>query len=111
MFYLNTSTEGGDVNLYFDNSSAANFYNNILYNSSLPCYHIQAATVIAKDFLIFRRTGQPVWNWMHRFISSWQIRQEISISGFNPLRRNQRYSPCIGAILLYGDTNVIGVWE
>ncbi|MCU0372887.1 MAG: T9SS type A sorting domain-containing protein [Ignavibacteria bacterium] len=36
-FFLNTSPEGGDVNLYFDNaSSSSNFYNNILYKSSLP---------------------------------------------------------------------------
>lgn len=59
-FYLNSSAEGGDVNLYFDNASASsNFYNNILYNSSLPALTFSGQrTVIAKFSDIQGGTGQ-----------------------------------------------------
>ena len=60
-FYLNTATDGGDVNLYFDNSaSVSNFYNNILYKSSAPALSYSGQqTVIARYSDIQGGIGQP----------------------------------------------------
>jgi hypothetical protein len=60
-FYSNTSTDGGDVNIYFDNaSSASNFYNNILYNSTLPALTYSGMqTVTARYSNIQGGAGQP----------------------------------------------------
>jgi len=60
-FYANFSTEGGDVNIYFDNSSSSSgFYNNILYKSTLPALTYSGQnTVVAVYSDIQGGTGQP----------------------------------------------------
>ena len=60
-FYSNTAADGGDTYLYFDNSSSSsNFYNNILYQSSLPALSFSGAlTVVARYSDIEGGTGEP----------------------------------------------------
>ena len=100
-FYLNTSTDGGDVYLYFDNSSSSsNFFNNILYNSSLPALSYSGQqTVIARYSDIQGGTGQPWFGTgcidVYPFFvdtagSNFHLQDSINCS-------NPRYSPCIDA--------------
>ncbi|HEC79398.1 MAG TPA: T9SS type A sorting domain-containing protein [candidate division WOR-3 bacterium] len=60
-FYSNTGTDGGDLYLYFDTpSSSADFYNNILYQSSLPALSFSGQqTMVATYSDIDGGTGQP----------------------------------------------------
>ncbi|HJY63078.1 MAG TPA: hypothetical protein VJ455_02900, partial [Ignavibacteria bacterium] len=100
-FYLNTSIDGGDVNLYFDNSSStSNFYNNILYNSSLPALSYSGQqTVIARYSDIKGGIGQPWFGTgcidKYPFFAdtaggNFHLQDSIHCS-------SPRYSPCIDA--------------
>ncbi len=100
-FYFNTAVDGGDVNLYFDNSSSTcYFYNNILYNSSLPALSYSGQqTVIAAYSDIKGGIGQPWFGTgcidLYPFFAdtaggNFHLQDSIHCS-------SQRYSPCIDA--------------
>ncbi len=100
-FYLNTAADGGDVNLYFDNSSSScYFYNNILYNSSLPALSYSGQqTVIARYSDIQGGIGQPWFGtgcidkfpfFADTASGDFHLQDSIHCS-------DQRYSPCIDA--------------
>lgn len=100
-FYLNTSADGGDIYLYFDNpSSSSNFYNNILYNSSLPSLSYSGQqTFIARYSNIQGGVGQPWFGtgcidlfpfFVDTAVGNFHLQDSIHCN-------NPRYSPCIDA--------------
>lgn len=101
IFYFNTAADGGDVNLYFDNSSSvSNFFNNILYNSTAPALTFSGQqTVVARYSDIQGGTGQPWFGTgcidtypVFRDTAGGNFRLQDSIHCSSP-----RYSPCIDA--------------
>ncbi len=100
-FYSNRSADGGDVNVYFDNSSSScSFFNNILYNSSQPAITYSGMqTVIARYSDIKGGTGQ-LWfgtGCIDKFpffsdTATGDFHLQDSIHCSDP-----RYSPCIDA--------------
>jgi len=100
-FYLNTAIDGGDVNLYFDNSSStSNFFNNILYNSSAPSLSYSGQqTVIARYSDIKGGIGQP---WFGTgCIDKYPLFRDTAGGDFHLQDSihcgSLRYSPCIDA--------------
>ena len=98
-FFRNSSADGGDVYFYFDNaSSASNFYNNILYKSTVPALSFSGQqTVTARYSDIQGGVGQP---WFGTgCIDSYPFFADTSASSFRLQDSincgNQRYSPCI----------------
>ncbi|RPI19421.1 MAG: T9SS C-terminal target domain-containing protein [Ignavibacteriae bacterium] len=100
-FYLNNSMDGGDVYFYFDNSSSsANFFNNILYNSSDPALSFSGQqTVTARYSDIQGGTGQTWFGTgckdIYPFFADssngdFHLQDSIHCSDI-------RYSPCIDA--------------
>jgi hypothetical protein len=100
-FYLNTAVDGGDVNIYFDNSSSScYFYNNILYNSSLPALSYSGQqTVIARYSDIKGGIGQPWYG--TGCIDKFPFFADTAGGDFHLQDSihcgDQRYSPCIDA--------------
>jgi hypothetical protein len=99
--YFNTASDGGDVNLYFDNSSAVcDFFNNILYKSSAPALSYSGQqTVIARYSDIQGGIGQPWFGigcidlypfFVDTAVANFHLQDSIHCS-------NPRYSPCIDA--------------
>ena len=61
-FYSNTAADGGDVYLYFDNSSSiSNFYNNILYQSSLPALSFSGAQTVTATYSDIENGTEEPW--------------------------------------------------
>ena len=99
--FSNTASDGGDVNLYFDNSSARSYFiNNILYKSTEPALSYSGQqTVTARYCDIMGGTGQPWFGTgcfdrypYFRDTTGGDFHLQDSVHCGNP-----RYSPCIDA--------------
>jgi hypothetical protein len=99
--FLNTATDGGDVNLYFDNSSSSCYFlNNILYKSTAPALSYSGQqTVVARYSNIQGGTGQP---WFGTgCIDKYPFFADTAGNNFHLQDSihcgHPRYSPCIDA--------------
>lgn len=99
--FLNAASDGGDVNIYFDNSSARSFFiNNILYKSTEPALSYSGQqTVTARYCDIMGGTGQP---WFGTgCIERYPFFRDTAGGDFHLQDSvhcgSQRYSPCIDA--------------
>lgn len=99
--FLNAASDGGDVNIYFDNSSARSYFiNNILYKSTEPALSYSGQqTVTARYCDIMGGTGQP---WFGTgCIERYPFFRDTAGGDFHLQDSvhcgSQRYSPCIDA--------------
>lgn len=99
--FLNSASDGGDVNIYFDNSSARSYFiNNILYKSSLPALSYSGQqTVTARYCDIMDGAGQP---WFGTgCIDRYPFFRDTAGGDFHLQDSihcgNLRFSPCIDA--------------
>ncbi len=99
-FFSNSGSDGGDVYLYCDNSaSSVNFYNNILFGSSLPALSYSGATNITARYCDIDGGSGEVWfgtgciNSNPLFVNS--ANDDFNLSWTNYPVDDATKSPCI----------------
>lgn len=99
--FSNSATEGGDVNIYFDNSSASSYFiNNILYNSSLPSLSVSGQQSVTARYCDIKGGNGQSW-FGTGCIDRYPFFRDTSGGDFHLQDSlhcgNQRFSPCIDA--------------